>query len=153
MIVFLLESKHKMDEGCSLLTSTRYDPFLKSCRWNDDYEGPQPFFLLPYHLERLISAAEAHGWSNIRSALTYSVLKNACAEVVSTQQSRGEKGFTAFKVYSSISLHPITLIPMSTGSDNCLKRRAELCQCHCSCNSILLVRSHIALVIRPIVQS
>jgi 4-amino-4-deoxychorismate lyase len=88
-----------MDDGYSLLTSTRYDAFLESCRWNDDDEGPQPFFLLPYHLERLISAAEAHGWLVVRSALTYSVLKTACAEVVSTQRRTGKEGSTAFKVY------------------------------------------------------
>ena len=88
-----------MAEGYSLLTSTRYDPILESCKWNDDDEGPQPFFLLPYHLERLISAAEAHGWPNVRPALTYSVLKFTCAEVVAAQTRTGEGGLTAFRVW------------------------------------------------------
>ena len=98
-----------MDEGYSLLTSTRYDPILESCKWNDDAEGPQPFFLLPYHLERLISAAKAHGWTNVRSALTYSVLKTACAEVVAAQTRSGEEGSTAFRVCSSIPIRSIAL--------------------------------------------
>jgi len=69
-----------------LLTSTRYDLYLKSFRWNDDNEGPLPFFLLQFHLDRLISAAEIHGWTDVQSSLTYSKLKILCFEAISLQK-------------------------------------------------------------------
>jgi 4-amino-4-deoxychorismate lyase len=76
-----------------LLTSTRYDLYLKSLGWNDDNEGPLPFFLLQFHLDRLISAAEIHGWTDVQSSLTYPKLKTLCFEAVSLQ-----KDSDAFKV-------------------------------------------------------
>src|SRR6266540_2383087 len=66
-----------------LLSSTRYDPHLKSYKWNDDQEGPIEFFLLPFHFERLVSAAQIHGWTNAESALGNSALKSACIKAVS----------------------------------------------------------------------
>lgn len=46
-----------------LLTSLRYDPLLLTRSWNT-WPGnpPSPFFLLPYHLERLIGGARDFDW-------------------------------------------------------------------------------------------
>ena len=70
-----------------LLSSTRYDPHLKSFNWNDDQEGPTDFFLLPFHFERLVSAAQTHGWTKAESALEYLTLKSACMKAVSLQSN------------------------------------------------------------------
>lgn len=142
-----------MDNEYSLLTSTRYDPFLKSCRWNDDHQGPQPFLLLSHHLDRLISAAEAHSWPNARSTLTYSHLKNACTEAVQSAQT--EEASTAFKVISSLLFthYPHTLFFFQTASDNRLKGRAKSYPYHHHCPSQFLVRSHNIQPLVPISAS
>ena len=46
-----------------LLTSLRYDPLLLTRSWNT-WPGnpPSPFFLLPFHLERLINGARDFDW-------------------------------------------------------------------------------------------
>jgi hypothetical protein len=53
-----------------LLTSFRYDPRLRSASWNT-WRGnpPSPFFLLPFHLERLVSGAREFGWMRGLEAL------------------------------------------------------------------------------------
>src|SRR6266571_4328061 len=79
-----------------LLSSTRYDPHLKPYKWNDDQEGPTEFFLLPFHFERLVSAAHTHGWTKAESALEYSTLKSACIKAVSLQ---GNDVCRSFKVF------------------------------------------------------
>ncbi|KAE9409098.1 D-aminoacid aminotransferase-like PLP-dependent enzyme [Gymnopus androsaceus JB14] len=65
-----------------LLSSTRYDETLLKFSWNDDFDGPSPFFLLPYHFDRLIGAAEQHGWLQVKQSLSYEILKQKCHEKV-----------------------------------------------------------------------
>jgi 4-amino-4-deoxychorismate lyase len=65
-----------------LLTSTRFDPFLRTLAWNNDQSGPCPFLLLQYHLDRLAAAVEQHGWHAIKNILTYERIKSSCETAV-----------------------------------------------------------------------
>lgn len=103
-----------------LLTTTRYDPFLKSLQWNNANDGvdPSAFFLLPMHFARLVSAAQRHGWADSvgnrlsnsdghghpEEWLKYDVLKVACMDAVWEQQSaleKEERATAAFRVRST----------------------------------------------------
>ncbi|KII93413.1 hypothetical protein PLICRDRAFT_131156, partial [Plicaturopsis crispa FD-325 SS-3] len=87
------------DSYC-LLSSTKYDPFLKSLKWNND-TGPTPFFLLPYHFHRLALAAEVHGWRDVASGLTYDALKRECERAVAEYARDG--GDAPLKVRITLS--------------------------------------------------
>ncbi|KAF9015671.1 aminotransferase [Cyathus striatus] len=65
-----------------LLTTTRYDVSLMAFRWNDDEEGPSPFFFLPRHLERLLLASTRHGWTRAKLELHYITLKRKCQDAI-----------------------------------------------------------------------
>lgn len=80
-----------------LMTSTRYDPFLLSLDWNNDRDGPSPFFLLPLHFDRLQQAAGVHNWLYAKSRINYREFKAACTSAVLDQQSRHNPG-DSFKV-------------------------------------------------------
>ena len=71
-----------MEEAYQLLTTTRYDPTLTGLRWNDDLDGPSPYFLLPYHYDRLKSAVKQHGW-DVWASYTYQHFKSAVVDTVS----------------------------------------------------------------------
>ena len=80
-----------------LLTSTRYDPFLATLSWNNDHNGPCSFFLLPYHFDRLTSAAKTHKWDHI--TFSYDYLKSTCLDAISKeQQQNGSSSSIAFRV-------------------------------------------------------
>lgn len=79
-----------------LLSSTRYDETLLKFSWNDDLDGSSPFFLLPYHFDRLIEAAERHGWQRAIKAVSYDILKKKCYDIVSKAGMEG-----SFKVGES----------------------------------------------------
>ena len=83
-----------------LLTSTRYDPFLATLSWNNDHDGPSSFFLLPYHFDRLISAAKIHKWDHTTSILSYDLLKSTCLDAISKerQQNSSSSSTAAFRV-------------------------------------------------------
>ncbi|OBZ79827.1 Aminodeoxychorismate lyase [Grifola frondosa] len=59
-----------------------YDPALLAAPWNTLASGgtQSPYLLLPYHLDRLIEAANCHGWSSTR--LSFDDLKRACDNAV-----------------------------------------------------------------------
>ena len=94
-----------------LLTSTRYDPFLATLSWNNDHDGPCPFFLLPYHFDRLISAAKTHKWDDTTSTtsaslLSYDYLKSICLDAISKEQQQNgssSSSTAAFRVNLSFS--------------------------------------------------
>ncbi|KAJ4485757.1 aminotransferase [Lentinula aciculospora] len=65
----------------SLLSSTRYDESLLKCGWNNDIDGPSPFFLLPFHFDRLREASEQHDWQGANT-LSYTMLKEKCRQKV-----------------------------------------------------------------------
>ena len=90
-----------MDKGLyQLLSCTRFDPFLATLSWNNDHDGPCSFFLLPYHFDRLASAAKAHKWNHAASSiLSYGHLKSACWDtIISEQQRLRQNGSSAFRV-------------------------------------------------------
>jgi hypothetical protein len=79
-----------------LISSTRFDPFLATLSWNNGHDGPCSFFLLPYHFDRLASAAKTHKWDH---TLSYDYLKSTCLDVVSKEQQRLPNGSSsAFRV-------------------------------------------------------
>ncbi|EGO02675.1 hypothetical protein SERLA73DRAFT_47874 [Serpula lacrymans var. lacrymans S7.3] len=72
----------------SLLSCTRYDPYLQSLKWNNDNAGnPSPYLLLSYHSDRLADAARIHGWGDVQP-LTPLYLKSVCDKAV---QEYGDK--------------------------------------------------------------
>ncbi|KIM88822.1 hypothetical protein PILCRDRAFT_95446 [Piloderma croceum F 1598] len=63
----------------ALLSSTRYDPFLKNLKWNNDKDGAgSPFLLLHYHIDRLRVAARRHGWSEAERVLSWHAFRSEC---------------------------------------------------------------------------
>lgn len=86
-----------MEADYQLLTTTRYDPTLATLPWNDDCDGPSPYFLLPYHYERLQSAVEEHGW-DIQNAHTYKQFKSRVVDTVSKQERNSEVRPPALRV-------------------------------------------------------
>ena len=83
-----------------LLSSTRYDPFLATLSWNNDYDGPCSFFLLPYHFDCLTSAAKTHKWDHATSTFSYDYLKSTCLDAISKEQQQNvsDSSSTAFRV-------------------------------------------------------
>ncbi|KAH7923240.1 hypothetical protein BV22DRAFT_1015763 [Leucogyrophana mollusca] len=76
----------------SLLSTTRYDPFLRSLKWNNDPEGnPSPYLLLSYQLDRLNASVRLNGWDHLQ-VLTMDGLKSACDKVVESELDSGEAG-------------------------------------------------------------
>ncbi|KAH9897866.1 aminotransferase [Cubamyces lactineus] len=63
----------------ALLSTTRYEPHLRDCTWNTAVNGglPSPYMLLRYHYERLLDAAQVHGWP-IPQQLSLSRLEEEC---------------------------------------------------------------------------
>ena len=83
-----LDKEHQEQFSYQLLTSTRYDPFLATLCWNNDHDGPSSFFLLPFHFDRLISAAKIHKWDHTTSILSYDLLKSTCLDAISKEQQQ-----------------------------------------------------------------
>ncbi|KAF8971742.1 aminotransferase [Flammula alnicola] len=99
----LLQEEQVEQNPYQLLTSTRYDPLLQSLSWNNDPYGPSPFFLLPLHFERLLSAAETHNWLYAKSLLKYNYLKSYCSDAISEQRVRGHTS-TSFRLRITVSV-------------------------------------------------
>lgn len=79
----------QMDEPAmpiySLLSSTRYDNAVHNMHSNTRVNGalPSPFMLLPYHFDRLMTAARTHGWQmpeNVTKAALLEKCERAVAE-------------------------------------------------------------------------
>ena len=94
------EQQQQQQFSYQLLTSTRYDPFLATLSWNNDHDGPSSFFLLPFHFDRLISAAKIHKWDDTTSILSYDLLKSTCLDAISKerQQNSSSSSTAAFRV-------------------------------------------------------
>ncbi|KAK0208908.1 aminotransferase [Desarmillaria ectypa] len=82
-----------------LLLATRYDPLLERLGWNYDELRPSPFLLLRYHHDRLVAAAEQHGWREA-VGLSYTALKTAAQEAVSNATDKSSR---AYKVRITLS--------------------------------------------------
>lgn len=70
-----------------LITALRYDSALLQCERNTgvNHGRPSAYLLLPYHHERLVSAAHAHGsrWAAAARSLTLDAVQDACDRAVS----------------------------------------------------------------------
>ncbi|EFI28684.1 aminodeoxychorismate lyase [Coprinopsis cinerea okayama7 len=79
-----MQTQHA-EAGYDLLTTTRHDPALTRFAWNNDRDAqPSPFFLLPYHHERLVEAAAKHGWNDI--TCRYEDFKSAVRAAINDPQ-------------------------------------------------------------------
>ncbi|PFH52230.1 hypothetical protein AMATHDRAFT_140413 [Amanita thiersii Skay4041] len=76
---------HSLDYQLS--TAIRFDRELLSAQWNDDAGGPSPFLLLSYHFDRLISAAEYHGWPQVKAVLSHDTLKDLCTKKIEEHEA------------------------------------------------------------------
>ncbi|KAE9378115.1 hypothetical protein N431DRAFT_500817 [Stipitochalara longipes BDJ] len=79
-----------------LFTSLRYDPLLTSLPintelWDKENQGPSPFYILPFHRDRMLQAAESFGWTEvadeIRGPTGFAHLLKKLNEVINTQSS------------------------------------------------------------------
>ncbi|KAI0033813.1 aminotransferase [Vararia minispora EC-137] len=74
------------DCAFSLITALRYDQALLSAPFNTsvNYGTPTPFLLLPYHADRLRSAAARHGgrWVQVAQSVTVESFERACMNAV-----------------------------------------------------------------------
>jgi len=77
-----------------LFTSLRYDPLLTSLPintelWDKENEGPSPFYILPFHRDRMLQSAEHFGWIEaadaIRGPVGFAHLLKKLKEVINTQ--------------------------------------------------------------------
>jgi len=85
------------ENSYDLITATRFDCLLSTFAWNNGQDGPSDFLLLQYHLDRLVHAAELHGWHKAKSSLTYDRLKSVCQTTL-TDYDNQEHASTAMKV-------------------------------------------------------
>ncbi|KAH7914717.1 aminotransferase [Hygrophoropsis aurantiaca] len=87
----------------SLLSSTRYDPFLRTLRWNNDPEGnPSPYLLLSYQLDRLVASAHRNGWGDLK-ALNWDNLKSTCDNIVGDELGQYKTGALKIRMVLSSS--------------------------------------------------
>jgi 4-amino-4-deoxychorismate lyase len=79
-----------------LFTSLRYDPFLTSLPintvlWDKENQAPSPFYILPFHRDRMLQAAEHFGWTEaadaIRGPAGFAHLLKKLNEAINTQSS------------------------------------------------------------------
>ncbi|KAF8637364.1 hypothetical protein AX17_002863 [Amanita inopinata Kibby_2008] len=79
-----------IDKSYQLSTAIRFDTGLLKIEWNNDAGGPSPFMLLSYHHDRLLDAAERHGWTQAQSLPTYPSLESVCQKAVDEYQANNE---------------------------------------------------------------
>jgi 4-amino-4-deoxychorismate lyase len=81
------------DSDLQLITALRYDTALLSAPFNTATNGgtPSAFLLLPYHFDRLSTAATSHGseWTHAREILTRRRLEDACVRAVDEHGGKG----------------------------------------------------------------
>lgn len=131
-----------------LLSSTRFDPFLSSLKWNNDKDGACPFFLLPYHLDRLLHAAEKHDWEGLQESLDYSTMKESCLAIVRDCQAH-DSSQSAFRVFSCSILNFVGLLKSEwIDSHNGLKIGIYICRL--ISNPSIGCRPHVCIIFQPI---
>ena len=140
----------QQEQSYQLLTSTRYDPFLATLSWNNDHDGPCSFFLLPYHFDRLTSAAKTHKWDHT-AMFSYDSLKSTCLDAISKEQQQNkDSSNTAFRVnlyhISPVSLFflLVQVIFATIDSNYIFTRWSNRRDCK-PFNNILHIRSHFAI--------
>jgi 4-amino-4-deoxychorismate lyase len=75
-----MESDH---DSYALISTTRYDPYLIQLNYNNEPgNNPSPFFLLSYHIDRIIDAANRHGWQRLLPSLEFAAVKSICERAV-----------------------------------------------------------------------
>jgi hypothetical protein len=68
-------------EPYSLISATKFDPFLSKLPFNNEPgDVSSPFFLLHYHVDRLVDAVHKHRWEHALSSLTYKEVKSLCLQ-------------------------------------------------------------------------
>lgn len=80
-----------------LLTSLRYDSNLCSAPWNTWHGNPpSSFFLLPFHLERLVNGARSLGWVRALETLGVEVGDERKTDALECFKSLCQKSVDAF---------------------------------------------------------
>ena len=120
--------------ACSLLSTTRFDPRFLEQSWNTQANAgtPSPFYLLPYHRDRLLVAAQAHGWVVPEGFLALSTLDALCHNAVKNDESTATAESCRVVIYSQcfiISAHllrsdPYPALPCRHNLSDCLSHCA-----------------------------
>lgn len=92
------------DGEFEVFTSLRYDTQLLNCSDNDaeqvSFASPSPFYMLRYHRDRLLEAAEYFGWVKVVARLQDGIaLQKTLLEHIERYGDNGKKGL--FKVWVS----------------------------------------------------
>ena len=91
------------DVQYSLLSTTRYDDDLRNVAWNTRVNGGKPssYMLLPYHFDRLMTAARDHGWIATKQRTDYADLVAACDDAVNAARPQHDSA------HLRVSLEPL----------------------------------------------
>ncbi|OCL11227.1 hypothetical protein AOQ84DRAFT_437858 [Glonium stellatum] len=110
-----------------LFTSLRYDPILLASSENSSpvlsFHSPSPFYMLVYHRDRMLEAAQHFGWVNVANKLAdgESLSKTLLEKVQTYQKETGtEDGPLKVRILFdraanlSVELAPVPAVPLST---------------------------------------
>lgn len=113
--------------GFELFTSLRYDPILLTSSENNSpalsFHSPSPFYMLVYHRDRMLEAAQHFGWDNVAKKLADGEsLSGVLLEKVQTYQKETGTEGRPLKVRVlfdraanlSIELSPVPAVLLST---------------------------------------
>ncbi len=124
----------------SLLSTTRYDDALRNVAWNTRVNGGEPsaYMLLPYHFDRLLAAAEDHGWMASRQHMEYADLVAACND--SVRAALAQHGHGHLRVSSPVLLCFPPLINLAAAysllSRGCIHRDCDTIEHVCRVRDI-----------------
>ncbi|KAF2503123.1 hypothetical protein BU16DRAFT_569050 [Lophium mytilinum] len=109
-----------------LFTSLRYDPSLLQSAENSSsdfsFSSPSPFYMLVYHRDRMLEAAQHFEWSDVAKKLEDgpALADTLLEKVVEYQKRTGTEGPLKIRILFSITaalsveLSPVPAVPLST---------------------------------------
>ncbi|KAG6845361.1 hypothetical protein H0H87_010470 [Tephrocybe sp. NHM501043] len=97
-----------------LLSSTRSDDFLANLKWNNECGRPSTFFLLRYHFDRLLAAADRHGWNEAKSSLNYDNFKATCQNAVAAVRYESDNAYKIFLWKLRLTLSQTGILAVTT---------------------------------------
>ncbi|KAH8685889.1 aminotransferase [Tricladium varicosporioides] len=105
-----------------LFSSLRYDPLLCTLpinteTWESDIKAPSPFYMLPYHRDRMLQAAEHFGWTTaadkIRGPEGFKHLLEKLNEAIDASTTTPMRVRTLLNYDGSIIVEPSPVPPLS----------------------------------------
>jgi hypothetical protein len=101
-----------------LTSAIRYDPVYSVV----NHGQPSPFFLLPYHFDRLRAAAALHGWQDTFTSVSWSSFQSTCHRAVQDYNGPAKGGPLKVRsqaysfIYSFLTPSALLTAPARTSS-------------------------------------